>query len=100
LLQRVFSDEADVRGARNGATGLGFKFMASQMQIDFLLAEFEGLSAVKGNGFHAERVLVKVNGRVKVRNRQYEMIQVVDNESHKDLRLNVPRRWWANFFRC
>jgi hypothetical protein len=61
---------------------LGLKFMTIQMQIDFLLAKFEGLPPVKGDRLHAKRVFVEINRYIDVRNGKDEMIQMIDNECH------------------
>ena len=63
-------------------SGLGFKLTAVLVQIDFLLAELDGLPPVKSDRLHPKRVLVKINRCVNIRNCQDEMIEVVDNECH------------------
>jgi hypothetical protein len=51
FLQRIFGDEADVSGTRRGLRRFGLKFMAEQMQINFLFAKLECLRPSKATAF-------------------------------------------------
>ena len=65
-------------------SGLGLEFMTTLMQIKFLRAKRKSLAISERNGLHSQRVRIEVNGHTDIRNRQDEMIEVVDREGHSD----------------
>src|ERR1041385_625705 len=60
--------------------GLGLEFMASAVEIDFLVPERQRHSALEFAPAHAERTLVEPAGLVDVLDREDDMIDPVDGE--------------------
>jgi hypothetical protein len=63
----------------------GFKFMATLVQIDLLLAELKSLAIPESNGLHSQGVRVEIDGQVDIRNCKDKMIKVVDGQCHNGL---------------
>ena len=75
-IQRHRRKEAKVGRTRRGAFGLGLKFAAVLMQVDFLRTEGECLSAfAKGDRAHAQHALIKIGSGVYIFDRQYQMVE-------------------------
>lgn len=65
-------------------SGLGLEFMTTLVQVNLLRAKHKSLAISERNGLHSQCFRIEVNGHINIRNRQDEMIKVVDSERHSD----------------
>lgn len=85
FFHRREGDEAEVCGAGRGTGCLGLELVSALVEIDFLVAEFEGGAAVEGDDVHAEDFGVEVGGGVDVGDGQDEVVQLLEGEGHAAL---------------
>ena len=91
VVKRNGGDEAQVQRARHGHVRLGFEFGATDVEIDFLVAEPERQTAcAEGFEFHLHDLRVEMPGRFGVDTCQDEMIEVID-QWHTKLLLEQER---------
>lgn len=80
-------DEAQVQCARHGQVGFGLELVAAHMEVDFLMAEFEGLArhgrcaADKALQRHAHDAGVEVNAAILIEGGQYQVVEVVNHSA-------------------
>jgi hypothetical protein len=78
-------DETEVCGARRGLGCSRLEFVSALVEIDFLVAEFEGGAALKGDDVHAEDFGVEVGCGVDVGDGQDDVVQLLQGEGHAAL---------------
>ena len=71
-------DQTKIRRSRDRPVGLGVKFMAHLMEIDFLIAKYKGLARTVEHDFaYAEDLRIKSAGGGDVAYRQNDMVDSV-----------------------
>ena len=79
-LQRPQGDQAQIDGARCRFDRLGLELTPGLMQIEFLLAEYQGAApGAEALVAHAQHALIEIDGGVDIRHRQYQMVQSLDH---------------------
>ena len=71
-------------------SGLGFELPSGLVEIDLLRAESKCLSTAKRDQFHAQGGSIESDGRVYIGDRQNQVVEMIDSESHN----SVTRRRW------
>ena len=78
-------NQTEVERTRHGQMGLGFEFLAANVQIYFLLTELQSAaldrrcSTDKGFELHAQYLRIKSDTSIPIDGRQYEVIKVVNH---------------------